>query len=258
MTPGIHVYLDRRIRAWNTSKAVQHAAKARESRVKVVYLLAEGLDGYVSPVSALKLAAEVYRDAGVQVGVYSLHSVKAALSYGYAMHRLFIAADAARASIVQLDAEESWKRKPVELSRAVSALKTHCADTKRTASVSVYGVPSWHPSFPWDEIAGAGYCVWQCYETAAHRTRVRSHLDTIRGLWPETIPAVASYKRKADPHGEGFDGARRLMADALRVLLPDQAKPTEADCKGLAIWADPALDPAERETLVAISERFGW
>lgn len=252
---GLGLYLGRVVREWDASEAKKHAERARNARIRHVALCAEALDGWRADHGVLVRCAEVYREAGAQVWVYSLPGTKR-LERGPddVADALADAGIACNARGWILDAEESYRGRGPQLLAHRERL-TERASEKVSLGVTFYGALA-DRSFPWAAITGWGWAGYQLYLTAASRRRVRLRLSEARERWGgDVVPHLAVYERRNAPTSEGNDGPDRLLADLNRTCLNDSGN---VDVPGCWLWSDASLDSRESAVLTAFAERAGW
>lgn len=261
MTPGgstprgLGLYLGRVVREWSSAKAMAHATRAKAARVKHVALCAEALDGWRADHGVLVECADVYREIGAQVWVYSLPGPDAVERFGLdAPDALADAGVACRARGWILDAEESYRGHGATLLAHRERL-TERATERVSLGVTAYGSMS-DRGFPWAAVAGWGWLGYQLYLTAANRRRVRLRIEEARARWgADVVPHLATYERTGQHGIEPADGPERLLADLTRTCLDDDG---QCDVPGCWLWSDASMDGAEAEVLARWAERVGW
>lgn len=246
---GIGVFLTRITRAWDSSAAAAHAAKAREARVRNVVLCAEGDDGWTAPPIVLARAAETYRElASARVWVYALHSPRAAEEPERAAERLGGALHVTEGAGIVLDIERAFRGRPDAVRKLVATAIDQLSE-RSSLAVTSYPLARHIPDLPWHELR-AGVGVPQVYQTAASRRDARDAIAEWRTRHGRVVPALAGF----DTRSSGV-GAEQLLGDLVRVCTDDDG---HVDVDGVLIWQDAALDHQERRVLAEWSERNAW
>jgi hypothetical protein len=139
----------------------------------------------------LEKYGEAFRDQGIDVWVWGYPHAGMEEAFVDTMRR---SADLAGASGILIDPELSYKEE-AGAARKLVELTIDSLDESLGLGVTSYGIPAYHPTFPWSSFAGYGWGSPQLYTATPHE--IRKGLGEWKGAgWEHIVPSVPAFGRR--------------------------------------------------------------
>lgn len=213
--------------------------------------MVESNDGYVVSPSTTAAWANVFRDRGLLVGVWSFPGDERAASVEQSSSAAQLLTDVASqisADTVMLNVEAPFKNRPAQLRALIdSTLNSVPASALQAVGVVSYPVPSMHPDLDFSQFSKLDYASPMFYKTAQDPALVERGMNEWAVILKTIAPTLDGWS------GSGASGATRFAQDISTVCGPGPAR-----VPGAVIWSEAQMDTAKREVTRERAALYGW
>lgn len=246
---GFGVYL-RRISGGSSDAAVV-AARCVKAGICWAHLMVESSDGYVTSPSTRSVWAKSFRDAGIDVGVWSFPGESRSASIQESVSAASLLCEAAveiDASSVMVNIEKPYKGKSAEVEALCEAVYAAANERSFFCGVISYPIPSYHPDLNWAAMRGFDFASPMFYTTAQDPALVSRGMGEWEEIVRRIVPSLDGWS------GSGVEGAARFEADIVRVC----GQPADPLVPGAIVWSESQMDDAKRAVTRRMAEEYGW
>ena len=244
---GFGVYL-RRISGGSSDASVV-AARCVKAGIDWAHLMVESSDGYVTSPSTRSVWAKAFRDAGINVGVWSFPGDARSASVQESVSAANLLCEAAAeidALSVMVNIEKPYKGKSAETVALCDTV--YAAEPFYFCGVVSYPIPSYHPDLNWDAMRGFEFASPMFYQTAQDAALVSRGMSEWQKLVPLLAPSLDGWS------GSGVEGAARFQSDIIRVC----GEPIDPLVPGAIVWSESQMDDAKRAVTRRMADEYGW
>lgn len=227
----------------NVSDALALVRRCQESSIEWVALMVEGNNGYKVPLDATRTYAQTLQSAGIAVIVWTFPGDARAASVQESREAANLAlsyAEEVGADAVLLDIEKPYKGKPEELRTLIETTEFGLGEGMSLGIVS-FAVPSWHPTLDKTYFSLAHWGSPMIYDV----TDQPATIEKAGAEWSALVagPVIPSLWTQGN-----------LASDIVRVF----GESAPARFEGGIIWSEQQITAAQRVSLHASAQRYGW